>query len=229
MTRRRASVPLRAARGPRVAALKLAGLLCLGAAVLAVRDVAWLLALLAAACGGATLAGARPAAVWRQVRAVLPLVAVVLLAHGVAGGWEGGAVVVLRVLVLVTAACAVTLSTPTEDVLAAVTAACRPLRALGADPARVALLLAMTLRFVPLIAERVAAVREAQRARGVERPGPSVLVPVLVGTLRLADEIADALDARGAADGAGVTGPAGRPGRAADPRAAAPRRPPAGP
>lgn len=189
-----------ARRARRLAALRLAGLVLLGVLLLRIHDARLLAFLLAAVAAASVLAGSRPGQLWRSVRAVVPLVVIVLVAHGVVSGWEHAIVTALRICVLVTAAAAVTLSTRSGDLLAVLTAATRPLRPLGIEPARVALVLAMTMRFVPLIGERLGAIREAQRARGLERPGPSVLPPLLVGTLRLADELADALDARGAAD-----------------------------
>lgn len=187
--------------GQRRAALKLGGLLLLGAASFRVHDAVWLGAALGGVVVAASGAGISPVALARQSRAVVPLVAVVFLAHGVLDGWEQAAAAALRILVLVAAAAAVTLSTRVSDLLAVVSGACRPLRRLGVDPTRVGLVLAMAIRFVPLLGERLTAIRQAQRARGVERPGMTVLPPLLVDTLRLADGLADALDARGLGDG----------------------------
>jgi biotin transport system permease protein len=191
----------RGGRGTGRAGAKLAALLLLGIAAFWVTDVAWLAGALAGVVAAAALGGVRPATLARQSRAVLPVVAAVLVAHWLLSGWEHAVLVASRVVLLVAAASAVTLSTPVSDLLAVIASVCRPLRRFGVDPARVGLVLAMAIRFVPLLGERLATIREAQRARGVERPGMTVLPPLLVGTLRLAEDLADALDARGLGDG----------------------------
>jgi biotin transport system permease protein len=60
--------------------------------------------------------------------------------------------------------------------------------------------IAMTLRFIPLVAERAARIREAQSARGADRVRLGLVVPLLVAVLRLATTVGEALDARGADD-----------------------------
>lgn len=58
----------------------------------------------------------------------------------------------------------------------------------------------MTIRFVLLLGELLERIREAQRARGLERPGVAVAAPLLVHTLLFADDLGDALTARGISD-----------------------------
>jgi biotin transport system permease protein len=80
----------------------------------------------------------------------------------------------------------------------------RPLEGLGIRPARIGLVIAMTLRFIPLIAERADRIREAQAARGGSLRGlralTTTVVPLLVQVLQLAHTVSEALDARGADD-----------------------------
>ena len=72
----------------------------------------------------------------------------------------------------------------------------RPLHRLGVDADAVAMTISLTLTMIPVVAGFARAVREAQRARGV-RPGLRTTVPLMVRTLRHADEVGDALAARG--------------------------------
>ena len=72
----------------------------------------------------------------------------------------------------------------------------RPLARLGFDPRRIGLTLSLTIAMLPVVAGIAARVRDAERARGV-RLGPRIVVPVLVLALRHADDVADALTARG--------------------------------
>lgn len=64
-------------------------------------------------------------------------------------------------------------------------------------PGRIAFLIGLTLRFIPLIREKAEEIRAAQRARGVERRPLALLLPLLLKTLTMADAISEALDARG--------------------------------
>jgi len=118
--------------------------------------------------------------------------------------WQGGppavAVVVGTLVVTVAAAALVTLTTRVLDLLDVVERGASPLRLVGVRPDRVALLLALTLRAVPVLAATFDEVRDARRARGLERSPRALLVPLVVRTLRHADRLGEALVARGVDD-----------------------------
>jgi biotin transport system permease protein len=119
-------------------------------------------------------------------------------------GAASAVTVTLRVLAVALAATVLTATTRVTELTAVVEALARPLTLVGVRPARVGLAVALTLRFIPLVAERTERVREAQVARGGEVRGVrgmvTLLVPVLVQLLQLAATTAEALDARGADD-----------------------------
>jgi len=137
---------------------------------------------------------------WRlaahQVTVALPFLAVILVVQGFVGGWLTALVVGLRIITLLVLAGLVTLTTGAEAMVAVVETALAPLRPLGVRPERVGMVVLMTIRFVPVLREHAQGVRDAQRARGVERSFV-FLTPLLVKTLRTADGLAQALDARG--------------------------------
>jgi biotin transport system permease protein len=184
----------------RRAAGKLVTLFVTGIAVMVIDSLPALVIVLVIVLGSAAIGRVRPAALLAQLRPVVWLLVAVVVANGLLVDWSQGALVGLRVLVLVTAACVVTLTTRVSELLAVLEAACRPLRVVGLDPTRVGLVLAMTIRFVPLLGELLEQIRQAQRARGGERLGISVITPLLVQTLRFADDLGDALQARGVGD-----------------------------
>lgn len=150
----------------------------------------------------------------RQVRAVLWWLLALAVVTGLISGGAAAALVVLRLLALVLAAAVVTATTRVTELVAVVEWLCSPLRVFGVRPARIGLLIAMTLRFIPLVAERAERIREAQAARGGTvrgiRAWTTTAVPLLVQVLQMAHTVAEALDARGADDDAP---PARRPGR----------------
>lgn len=115
-------------------------------------------------------------------------------------GWERTVVVVGGLLVAVLAASAVTLTTRVADMMDAVIAGARPLRRVGVDPERLGLLLALSIRSIPVVAATYAENRQARIARGLERSPKAVLVPLVVRTVRHADRVGDALAARGVDD-----------------------------
>lgn len=110
--------------------------------------------------------------------------------------WQVAAITTARLVLVVLLLDLVTLTTRTTDLLGALEAGLRPVARIGLDPARIGLVLALTIRTVPVLAGLAAEVRNAHRARG--RGGlRTFLVPLLVGALRHADALADALAARG--------------------------------
>jgi len=90
-----------------------------------------------------------------------------------------------------------TLTTRSSDMIAAMERALTGLRHVGLNPAKISLTLSLALRFIPVLASATLEVREAQKVRQLERSVLAVAIPVVIRTLRMADDIADALDARG--------------------------------
>lgn len=110
--------------------------------------------------------------------------------------WQSATVVALRLMALMLAASLVTLTTRVSEMVDALEKGLFWLRFLRINPAKVSMALSLALRFIPVLAAITAEVREAQRARGLERSIIAVAIPVLVRTLKMADDIAAALDAR---------------------------------
>ena len=140
----------------------------------------------------------------RQTRAVLWWLVALFVLHALVTDVRTGAVTVVRLLALVLAAAVVTATTRVTAMVAVIERVCRPLRWVGVRPARIGLVLALALRFIPLISERADRIREAQAARGGSVRGlrglRTTVVPLLVQVLQLAHTVSEALDARGADD-----------------------------
>lgn len=114
--------------------------------------------------------------------------------------WRQAVLVCGSLLLAVLAAGLVTLTTRTTEMLDLTAKLLGPFRRLGVDPDRVGLLLALTIRAIPLITEIIAEVLEARRARGVEWSLRALAVPVVVRCLRTSDALGEALIARGVDD-----------------------------
>ncbi|RYV50547.1 energy-coupling factor transporter transmembrane component T family protein [Pengzhenrongella frigida] len=176
---------------------KLTALALLGLAVVLVRGPVGALALLAVAAAAAAVAR-------QPARATLTgLVPVLATAAGLAAfqWWQQGLAAAIEVsvdlLTLVVAAGVVTATTPADRMLDALERAARPLRHVGLRPESFALSVALMLRTVPALVQTAAEVRDAARARGLERNPRALLVPAAVRTVARARTTGAALAARG--------------------------------
>ncbi len=133
---------------------------------------------------------------WQIVRLLWPTLLLFAVIVGLGGGFEAAAGATLRLLALVTVSGVFFATTPPEELGEALLAS-------GLSP-QAAFLLEGTLRFAPTMAILVREVREAQESRGIRldgfyllRNGTALLAPLLVDVMRFADDLAEALEARG--------------------------------
>ena len=133
---------------------------------------------------------------WRVLRLLWPTLLLFAVIVGFSAGVEGAAGAVLRLLALVTASVLFFALTPPEELG-------ESLLASGLSPQAV-FLLEGTLRFAPTMATLAREVREAQESRGIRldglyllRNGFALLGPLLASVMRFADDLAEALEARG--------------------------------
>ncbi|MBY5823579.1 energy-coupling factor transporter transmembrane component T family protein [Rhizobium leguminosarum] len=134
----------------------------------------------------------------RRLRPIFLTIAVVALFNLIFNPWQAALVPLLRLTALMLLAATVTATTSIAEFIDEVTALARPLERTGwvqADD--IGLALGLVLRFVPEIVGRYQAIREAHRARGLKVRPTTLLAPLIILTLRDADNIAAAIDARG--------------------------------
>ena len=153
----------------------------------------------AAVAAAALLLSVRPppAQIRRQLFGPFLVLAAIFIAAALLDGLRPACIVLLRLAALILLASAVTLSTRTSEMLEACEKALHPLERIGLlNAARVSLAVSLVLRFVPEIFRHYHEIREAQAARGLHGNPVALVVPLLVRTLRAADDIAAAIDAR---------------------------------
>jgi biotin transport system permease protein len=143
--------------------------------------------------GGAGFARAALRLLWP----LWPFIVVVALWHLWTGDLTGGAVVLLRMVTAVTLANTVTMTTRLSDMIAVFQWLARPLAPLGRSPRRLALAFALTIRFIPVMLDRMDQIKAAWTARSPRRPRWRVFVPATLAALDDADRVAEALRARG--------------------------------
>lgn len=137
---------------------------------------------------------------WRAVK--LMLIFLVLIAiyqwwqHGPLVAWQVIAAIVATVL----ASNVLTATTPVDELLDGLAALVRPLERFGADPERFSLTVALMLRSIPFVIGAFSDVRDAARARGLERNLLARSLPVVIATVAYARATGEALAARGLGD-----------------------------
>lgn len=108
------------------------------------------------------------------------------------------AVVLLRLTTLMLLAATVTATTGIADFIEEITVLVGPLERIGwLRAADAGLAVGLVIRFVPDILARYGAIREAHTARGLPVRPLTLIAPLVILTLRDADSIAAAIDARG--------------------------------
>lgn len=179
------------------AGLKLAVLAVGSTALMWVHSPSLLLVACVLVCLSVRWAGASLQQVWQQLR---PLVWLLFVLGGLSvwsqGLWQA-LEMILRLLTLVLAALVVSMTTPLTQMMQVVAWLLKPFQRLGwVDADKVALGFGLTMRLIPELGVQWQEIREAQLARGL-MPSPLTMgVPMLLRTLRRADEIAEAIDAR---------------------------------
>lgn len=134
---------------------------------------------------------------WRQLVPLLP----VLLFLGVFMVWQNGVQSALTLLIgllaTIAAANLLTLTTPVEELLAALDRALAPF---GRAGELISLTIALTIRLIPLTLATANEVLEARKARGVGFSLRAFGTPLVIRSVRRARMIGEALMARGAVD-----------------------------
>lgn len=128
-----------------------------------------------------------------------PFAAVAVLWHLWRGTPVEGAAVLARMAAAVMAANLVTMTTRLDDMIAVMTRVLAPLGPL-VPPRRLALALALAIRFVPDLMLSAARLGDAWRARSPRRPFHRLIPPLALSAIDAADRAAEALRARGGTD-----------------------------
>ncbi|MCX2724685.1 energy-coupling factor transporter transmembrane component T family protein [Roseibium salinum] len=137
----------------------------------------------------------------KLLRGLTVFLVVILGLHWFSGTMEEGAAVVLRLIVLFLAANFVSITTRMDDMLDAVLPLFKPLEWFGISPRKPALSVALVLRFAPHLMQVFSMLREAWQARTGSKTSWRLIAPFAVQSLRMSDNVAEALKARGGSEG----------------------------
>ncbi|PIT68761.1 energy-coupling factor transporter transmembrane component T family protein [Bartonella tribocorum] len=110
--------------------------------------------------------------------------------------WLTGVEVVLRLIILFSLSSLISFTTRVSDMVDAIEAGLQPFRCFGINPSKVSMVISMAIRFIPLLSEKFNEVHEAQQARGLNMNIIALSIPLIIRTIRMASEVAEALEAR---------------------------------
>lgn len=178
------------------AGVKLAVLAVAGAAVFLIDDPRVLAGFVGFALALPVLAWLPAKPLLKQAFPAAVLIAALAAFHLALGDADSAFLVAARLSTVILLAVALTLTTRVSAMVEALECALTPLKFVGVSPAKAGFTLSLAIRFVPVLFAIVAEIREAQRARGLEGSVFAVVLPLLVRTLRMADDLAEAIAAR---------------------------------
>lgn len=131
---------------------------------------------------------------------VVAMAAILVGYHFFATHWTTGVMLAANLVACVWAARALILTTPGPELVDTLVAALGPLRWVGGNPERAGLAVGIMLRSIPHLMGSFDDVRNACRARGIERNMLAQVTPVVVGAVAYAHATGEALAARGLGD-----------------------------
>lgn len=179
---------------------KLGLLFAYGIFVVVLHDPWPLVAALGFSLGLAVWARVPLRTLWRGLRPILLVVAVLGAFQWWQRGWPVATEVVATMLALVVAATVFTATTPMNSMLDAITRGLTPFRRFGVNPGKVALTFSLMIGAIPKIFTIAHETREAAKARGLERSARANLTPIVLRVVAQAHDTGDALMARGLGD-----------------------------
>lgn len=183
------------------ARLKLLVLLLSSAFIYPVKDP-WILGSCAMLVFGlyATL-GKRGLFQLRLLRPFVFMLVLILALHAFSGTIETGVSVVLRLMAMVMLANLVSVTTRMDDMLEAVSPIFVPLKWIGGSPRKPALAVTLVIRFAPVLLSVYGNLKDAYRARTGQQSSWRLLAPLALQSLRMSENVAEALTARGGTRG----------------------------
>lgn len=178
------------------ASLKLLALSICGSSLALLQDWRWLAAGFALAIAAYASMGWLAWQHARHLRPIALVAAMIAVFHASQGAPTVGAASALRLTTGVILASMLTLSTRFDELIDVLEKFLRPLQTLGVPTARLALALALVLRFISVFHHCWQRLDDAHRARTGRSGGLRLFAPLTIRTLQAAEHVAEALTVR---------------------------------
>jgi len=139
---------------------------------------------------------------WEQFRPVKWFILFLFISQFWIIDWQTAGNACARLLLVIALANLLTMTTPTVLMISAIERGLAPLTRLGVGVHKISLAISLVLRFIPMLHQLMTEMQHAQYARGGHQVGrikaaKTLLLPFIINTMRQADQIAEALEARG--------------------------------
>ena len=121
----------------------------------------------------------------------------IILVHAFTGTVAQGFGIALRLISIVALSNLMTMTSRLSDLLAMLHGALSPLRALNINTRPVELAIALVIRFTPVLINKSASILSSWRMRSAKRPGWRIVFPISLAAIDDAEQVAQALKARG--------------------------------
>ena len=136
----------------------------------------------------------------RHLRLLAPFIIVIAIWHSWTGDIALGAAIILRMLSAVALANLVTMTTKLSDMIDVIRTLTAPLTRFGLRANVLELAIAMVIRLTPVLVDKGTRLSQAWSARSHRRAGWRIILPFTIIALDDADQVAEALRARGGFD-----------------------------
>lgn len=176
---------------------KLLMLILLGAGLVVVHNLLVLACVLLVVAGLIYPTGISFKKLWFQLKAFSWFVLLLALYSAFVQSPLAALETFLRLSSLILAALLVSMTTTITQMMEVVEWLLKPLDKMGwVDVTQISLAFGLTMRLIPELSVQWSDIREAQTARGIKPGVITMLLPMLVRTLRRAQELSEAIDAR---------------------------------
>jgi len=126
-----------------------------------------------------------------------PFAVVIIAWHLVTRSGFDGLIIIARMTVAVGAANLMTMTTRLDELLSFIRRGLEAVGLRGKNSRAAAMSVTLLIRFTPVLLERISELRHAWMARSARRPSVAILPSLLVSAMDDADQIAEAIRARG--------------------------------
>ena len=130
------------------------------------------------------------------LKPLLPFIAIIVVWHLYSGDLDQGALIILRLLLIVNLANIVTCSTKTSEISEIIEKLISPLRLININTKAISLSVLIFIRFTPILLERQKILQLAYRCRSGKRPSWQIIVPLIMSVMDDADHVAQSLKSR---------------------------------
>ena len=130
------------------------------------------------------------------LKPLLPFIAIIVIWHLYSGDLGYGALIISRLLLIVTLANIVTCSTKTSEISEIIEKIISPMRLVNINTKAISLSVLIFIRFTPIVLERQKILQLAYKCRSGKRPSWQIIVPLILSIMDDADHVAQALKSR---------------------------------